>query len=83
MVLGKQAGCDWVKGMEEHSLEVKVRAEYSNSLCSIVDRNIYCTKKSSTMQIFGTLTPYKCTSPELVSSEMIRNAVENMKLARR
>lgn len=40
--LCKQAGCDEAKGIEEHSLEVKVHAEYNKSLCSIVDRNVYC-----------------------------------------
>lgn len=80
-VLGKQAGFYWLKGMEEHSLEVKVHAEYNNSLCSIVDRNVYC-KKSGIIQTFGTLALYKYIRPELVSSEMIINALENMKLAR-
>lgn len=79
--MGKQAGCVWVKGMKEHSLEVNIHAKYNNSLCSIVDRDEY-SRKSRTIQIFGTLTLHKCIKSELVVGEMVRNAIENMTLVR-
>lgn len=78
-LLCKQAGCDQAKHMEEHSLEVNVCAEYNKSLCSTLDRTVYC-KKSSAIQIFDSLTLYECMRPELVLSEMRGNSTEIMRL---